>query len=57
MTDDIKKIIHDTAKATAKEVSQEMGVLIKDVQSDVKHIAEAVDSHSQQLGQWLDLDF
>ena len=56
VVDDIKKIIHDTAKETTKEVSQELGVLIEDVQSDVKHTVEPVDSHSRRLGQWLELD-
>ena len=49
MADDIKKIIQDTATETAKRVNQALGVLMEDMQSDVKHILETVDTHTQQL--------
>lgn len=59
MTEDTKKIIEDTAEAAANKVAEqieplrkdigELGVLVEDVQSGVKHIAEVVDTHTQQL--------
>ena len=59
MADDIKKIIEDTVLETSKHHTRylqslstdvrDLGVVMEDVQSDVKHIAEAVDTHTQQL--------
>lgn len=49
MADDIKKIIQDTATETAKRVNQNLGVLMEDIQSDVKHILETVDTHTSQI--------
>ena len=51
MAEDIKKIIKDTAQETAKEVEGRLGVLIEAVQSDVKHVVEAVDTHTKQIAQ------
>ena len=47
--DDIKKIIQDTATETAERVNQDLGVIMEDMQSDVKHILETGDTHTQQL--------
>ena len=49
MPDDIKTIIQETAKETAKVVSQDLGVAFEGIQSDVQHIVEAVDTHTRQL--------
>ena len=38
MAGDIKKIIQDTAKETAKVASQDLGVVVEDIQADVKHV-------------------
>ena len=49
MADDIKKIIQDTAKATAKEVNQDLGVKMEALQSDMKQVLEGVETNTQQL--------
>ena len=57
MADDIKKLIEESGEKTRKEIGalrkdiQDVGVLVEDVQSDVKHIAAAVDIHTNQLDQ------
>lgn len=49
MSDDIKKIIKDVAKATAQEVNQDLGVKMEALQSDIKQVLEGVETHTQQL--------
>jgi hypothetical protein len=49
MAEDIKKIIQDTAKATAKEVNQDLGVKMEALQSDMKQVLEGVETNTQQL--------
>jgi len=44
MADDIKKI-KDTPKS-----KREFGVVLESIDSNVKHIVEAVDTHTKQLG-------
>lgn len=49
MADDIKKIIEE-ATGQIREDIKGVGIQVEAVQSDVQHIAEAVDSHTDQLG-------
>ena len=50
MPDDIKKIIKDTAKETAKEIRHEFDLVIEDLeQGPLKAINEQLDSQAKQL--------
>lgn len=50
MAEDIKKIIQDTAKETAKEVRKEFDVVIEDLEKGtLKAISEQLDTHTKQL--------
>ena len=55
MADDIKKIIEESGEQTRKEIGglrqdiKDVGILVEAVQSDVTHIAEAVDTHTKQI--------
>lgn len=50
MADDIKKIIKDTAKATAKEVRREFDLVIEDLEKGtLKAIREELNTHGQRL--------
>ena len=50
MVDDIKKIIKDTAKATAKEVRHEFDIVIEDLErGTLKAIREELGTHTKQI--------
>ena len=49
MAEDIKKIIQETAKATAQEVNQDLGVKLEALQADMKQVLEGVETNTQQL--------
>ena len=52
MPDDIRKIIEDTAKATAKEVRHEFDIVMEDLENGtLKAINEQLDSQAKQLAQ------
>lgn len=51
MAGSIKRIIQDAATETAKRDDQDLGVGIEAIQSNVKHILDAVDTHTRQIGQ------
>ncbi len=50
MADDIKKVIEEATEQIREDIKG-VGIQVEEVQSDVQQIAEAVDSHSRQLGQ------
>jgi len=50
MSDDIKKIIKDTAKTTAKEVRREFDIVIEDLEKGtLKAIKEELDTQGERL--------
>ena len=50
MADDIKKIIKDSAKATAKEIRHEFDIVIEDLEKGtLKAIREELGTHTKQL--------
>jgi len=50
MADDIKKIIKDSAKATAKEIRHEFDIVIEDLEKGtLQAIREELGTHTQQL--------
>ncbi|HEX9721735.1 MAG TPA: hypothetical protein VGA53_00545 [Candidatus Paceibacterota bacterium] len=50
MAGDLKQLIQETAKATAKEVRKEFDLVIEDLeQGTLKAISEQLDMHTKQL--------
>ena len=49
MADDIKTIIEETAKKTGEEVKCHFDVVAESLHSDIKAVAEGVETNTQQL--------
>jgi len=49
MADDIKTIIEETAKKTGEEVKRHFDVVAESLHSDIKAVAEGVETNTQQL--------
>ena len=49
MADDIKQVIEETAKKTGEEVKRHFDVVVEALHSDIKAVAEGVETNTQQL--------